>query len=204
LVASLGAGAVSLMALQHASEAKELAAAPGPTQANVPAAQQPVKPQQTTAAPKTTSTAPPVLDERTVYDIKYTKQALTLTAGCSSYMYADLDEPRGNVASNGADFWFRGGCNATNPALFGVGDGVDAAIIDNPNATAQECSDRIRKAPLGDTGIPVRQGVAVCLTTSYKSARALGDSWRVVLIVVTGVSDLRTATIEASAWNIPT
>lgn len=208
LLAALGSAALSLTALQQANAAKE--AAGGTKTAdnrggnNPPAGGQPTNnPPPTLSSPKPSLTGPPVLDERTNYSVKYTKQSLTLTAACNYSMYADLDEPRGNVASNGADLVFHGGCSATDPAEFRVGDDVDAGLVENANATPQECTDRIRRTPVGDAPIPVRQGIAICVTTSYNAARARGDVWRVVLIVVTGVSDLRTVTVETSAWNIP-
>ncbi|HZM83612.1 MAG TPA: hypothetical protein VFC19_48465 [Candidatus Limnocylindrales bacterium] len=207
LCASITAVGVAWVALRQASETKETAGQPGTGPGDkTPATRPAAKPD--TTAPKPSQTGPPVLDERTSYTIKYTKQSLTMSGACEysqgTSMYTDLDEPRVNVADSGSDFIFRAGCGPTAPAVFLLGDNVNGGLVDNPNATPQECVDRIRRAPVGDASIPVTQGVVICLTTSYSAARSRGDRWRVVLIVVTGVRDLRTVTVEATAWDIPT
>jgi hypothetical protein len=214
LLAAVSSTAVSLAALRQANAAKEAAADSGGiadnrgTGNNPAPNQQATNPQPAANSPRPSLTGPPLLDERTSYTVKYTKQSLTMSGSCSyssgTSMYVDLDEPRANVDDDGADFQFRSGCNSSEPAAFFLGRNVNGGLVDNPNATPQECTDRIRRAPVGDASIPVRQGAAICLTTSYSAARARGDLWRVVLIVVTGVPDQRTVTVEATAWNIPT
>jgi hypothetical protein len=209
LAASVLAVGVSLAALRQTNAAKEIANERTATDDPGQATSRSIPDQQpTTGAPRPSLTGPPKLDERTTYEVKYTKQALTMSGRCQyssgTSMYVDLDEPRVDVESEGSDFVFRSGCNATDPAEFLLGDNVSGGQMDNPNATPQECTDRIRRAPIGEAAIPVRQGLVICLTTSYSAARARGDKWRVVLIVVTGFTDLRAVTVEATAWNIPT
>jgi hypothetical protein len=166
------------------------AAEPGPADAAGKAAP---------AAPD--AVAPPALDGRTVFTAEYVMQPLVLTARCGSEMYADLDEPRGNVEYDGADLQFVRGCTATDPSVLGLGDDVDGSVAGTPTMTPQDCIEKIRIAPVGDATIPVHKGVALCLTTSYAAAQARGESWRVVLLVVTAVADDGAVTLEVTAWN---
>ncbi|MFY1649725.1 hypothetical protein ACN27J_02345 [Solwaraspora sp. WMMB762] len=59
-------------------------------------------------------------------------------------------------------------------------------------------------SPLGnDTPVPVRQGVVLCLVTSFEVAESRGDPRRMVLVEITGVAADGRVTIAATAWNIP-
>lgn len=211
LVTSCGSLVVAWSATKNASDAIELAKAnqPGSVTAAPTGGSRSVPTEvQTTAAGPAPSevpnaTSPPNLDVNTVYSVKYAKQTLRLTAQCNYNMYADLDEPRSNVASDGADLRFDRGCSSSDPSVFRLGTDVDGSTSASSTTTPQECSDKIRTAPVGGASIPVRQGLSFCLTTSYAAARGRGDVWRVVLLTVTGVSDDGAVTIEASAWNVP-
>lgn len=206
LLVSCASALFSWRAADQAAEAKDAALGGRSQQGATPQAGVP----NPTAAPAEkpppadpNATVPPTLGEDTVYSVHYTKQTLTLTAKCNDSMYADLDEPRGNVASNGADIEFIAGCSATNPSGLSLGSGVDASSAGAPNMDPRECADRIRTSPVGDAPIPVRKGVAICMTTSYAAARARGDRWRLVLLVVTGVAEDGAVTVEANAWDAP-
>jgi hypothetical protein len=150
------------------------------------------------------ATGEPRLDERTSYTSKYEKEVLTLSAErCSNSMYADVDEPRGNVASQGADLSFVGGCSATEPPAFRLGEDVDGSTAGTRESTPADCAEKIRQAPIAEGAtIPVRKGIVICLSTSYAAAKARGDQWRIVRLEVTGVANDGTVTVEAYAWNI--
>jgi len=168
----------------------------------------------TVTAPATTepvpadpnATVPPELPDEAVYTEHYRGETLTLSASrCNDVMYADVDEPRANVEYAGADVELHTGCGTTSPSVFRLGDGVTGSAAGTPNMTPRDCNERIRTAPVAaDANIPVRKGVAVCLLTSYPAARARGDHWRLVLLLVTGVADDGAVTVEMNAWNAPT
>ena len=71
-------------------------------------------------------------------------------------MYADLDEPRANVASTGYDLAVRGDCGST-PAYVSLGDGVQGSDSGTISSTPQDCAEHIRTSPLGDANVPVRK-----------------------------------------------
>jgi hypothetical protein len=148
---------------------------------------------------------PARLGGETVYTVHYTKQVLTLTARCGYAMYADRDGPRGNVEAQGADLAFEPGCSAPNPAVFSLGDGVDGSAAGSPDmdpVTAPTVSAPRRSAtPPSRYARAWPSGLAVCLTTWYPAARARGDKWRLVLLLVTGVADDGSVAVAVSAWD---
>jgi hypothetical protein len=147
------------------------------------------------------STGAPPLDRRTVYKAKYEKQMLTLKPQGSYPMYADLDEPRANVADDHEIALFS--ATTSTPAHFKLGDEVAASEGGSPGMSPQDCGERIRTAPIGRANIPVRQGAVVCLTTSYAQARSRGDYQRLVLFEVTAVANDSAVTVQITAWDIP-
>ncbi|MDQ7907945.1 hypothetical protein RB614_25805 [Phytohabitans sp. ZYX-F-186] len=208
--------AVAWRAVDQAGDAKRFALA-GAADVPAPVTQAPAPPATTGAPPPTeapatdapiapdpTSTAEPApLDERTVYTVEYEKQVLTLKAGCNDSMYIDLDEPRANVEYNDYDLGFTRRCQGGTSNL-GLGEGVEGSESGNPQMTPHDCAERIRTAPIGtDAAVPVRKGVVLCLTTSLASARAKGDSQRMVRLEITGAADDGTVTLQGTAWNIP-
>jgi hypothetical protein len=207
---------VAWRAVDQAGDAKQFALAGGDTAAAPTSGAAPAPaPAATTQAPPTeaaqtsdpvnpapTGTGEPPLDERTVYAPKYEGQSLTLKADrCNEAMAADLDEPRANTGT-GVDIVLNGGCT-TRPIYFSLGGGVAASQSGSPGMTPRDCAERIRTAPLGESTIPVRQGVVICLTTSFAEAVERGDDQRLVLVEVTGVAADGAVTIKATAWNIP-
>jgi hypothetical protein len=70
--------------------------------------------------------------------------------------------------------------------------------------TPQDCADKIRRAPVADNGrIPARQGLDVCVITSFAAAQQRGDLRRMVLMEVSGVAADGSVTLQLSAWTIP-
>ncbi|MEW2445062.1 hypothetical protein [Micromonospora marina] len=212
LLVALVSSAVAWRAFDQARTARDIASAEaGP----VPDSNRPSPPEDVvTAAPSVTigqvpdpARSPgerPELNEQTVYEPKYDKQSLTLRpVECYRPMYADLDEPRANVGSDGYDILLNLGCGAGAPYLQ-LGAGIDASQQARPGLTPQECAEAIRSTPLGaEAKAPARKGVLICLNTSYADARQRGDRWRMVLLEVVAVGNDGGVTIQASAWNIP-
>jgi hypothetical protein len=207
---------VAWRAVDQAGDAKQFALAGGdgvvvtPTQAaaTAPVATTQAPPPASAAAadepvdPAPTGTGEPPLDERTVYTPKYQGESLTLKMDqCGETMAADLDEPRANTGA-GVDIVLNGECS-NRPAYFSLGEGVAASQTGAPGMTPQECGERIRTAPLGESTIPVRQGSVICLRTSFAEAVGNGDSQRLVVAEVTGTASDGAVTIKATAWNIP-
>lgn len=169
----------------------------GPGQTDPPA------PELTDSVLDDNLTGPPPLDEQTVYTELYVRRELTLRAYDGNSMNVDLDEPRANVASIGSDLSLRSSYE-NEPDYLALGDGVEGSESEQPDLTPQECAERIQLSPLGnDTPVPVRQGVVLCLVTSFEVAESRGDPRRMVLVEITGVAADGRVTIAATAWNIP-
>jgi hypothetical protein len=203
---------VAWRALDQAKDAHDIALAGRDT---TPGQQPTAQPPAPTTGDTGTSTAttpvnptatgePPPLDQRTVYKVKYDKQSLILKPQSSSTMYIDVDEPRVNTESGaGYDIELSPAYNSASP-YFTLGDGVAASDQGAPDMTPQDCADRIRRAPVADNGrIPARQGLDVCLITSFSAAQQRGDVRRMVLMEVTGVAADGAVTVQLSAWDIP-
>jgi hypothetical protein len=174
---------------------------PPPGPADSPVAP-PVDTTVETAPADPNATGEPRLDERTTYEPKYQKEPLTLSAECRRYMYIDLDEPRADVASEGFDVAFEGGCSAADPPAIRLGDGVSASSAGSRDSSPADCVEKIRQSPVGgQLRVPARQGAVICLNTSFRAARDRGDQWRIVRLEIMS-ADLNTARVEAYSWNV--
>jgi hypothetical protein len=208
LVVALGSAVFAWRAIDQAQDARDIALAGRGGSVQPPAAgaesTRPPAAEQTPPPPADpVATEPPSLTVTTVYTEKYGKQSLTMHPGSCNEIYADLDEPRVNVGPEKvADIGLQAACGSAEPFLF-LTDGVDGSTAATSGMTPNDCSDKIRTAPVAESRIPVRQGTVVCLTTSFSSARSRGDSWRLMLLEITGVGNDGAVTVQVSAWNIP-
>jgi hypothetical protein len=212
LLVAVGALAVAWRSLDQAQDARDIALAGRAQATPEPPPAQPTGPADNGATPEPPPTTnppvdptgtgePPPLNPRTVFKIKYEKQSLTLKAQGNGYMYADLDEPRANVDSNGYDLAVSNGIQTPE---FRLGNEVQGSEAGAPGMTPQDCADRIRTAPVGQAAdIPVRQGLVLCVMTSFQAARSRGDLQRMVLLEITGVGADKSVTVQATAWDIP-
>jgi hypothetical protein len=203
---------IAWRALDQAKDARDIALAgrgttPGQQPAGQPTAPAPGDTGTSTATTPVNPTAtgePPPLDQRTVYKVKYDKQSLILKPQGSSTMYIDVDEPRVKTESSGGYDVELSPTYNTAPPYFTLGDGVYASDLGAPGMTPQDCADKIQRAPVADNGrIPARQGLDVCVITSFAAAQQRGDVRRMVLMEVTGVAADGAVTVQLSAWDIP-
>jgi hypothetical protein len=207
LLLAIVATVVAIGASATAREARDLAAArsaaPAPDVAAGPSVEQPAGPAVPTEEPADpNATGEPVITERTTYTAHYDKEPLSLTANCGA-MYADVDEPRGNVEASGADLLFEGECG-NQPGHFGLGQEVNGSTAGSRDSTPADCVTKIRQSPVGTgNAIPARKGTVICVTTSYPAAKTRGDKWRVARLEVVDVSgDGTSAKLEGYAWDI--
>ncbi|WP_091095638.1 hypothetical protein [Micromonospora citrea] len=217
LLAALGSAVVSWRALDQANTARDIASARAPVGApaatpdgGASSAPEPAGPTATPDGEGTPGGAPrppgepPELNERTVYRPNYEGQSLTLKpAECFTEMRVDLDEPRANVGSNGAEFTLSPGCQAGAPYVQ-LSTGVDGSEAARAGMRPQECADAIRAAPIAENAeVPLRKGGWLCIRTNYGKARERRDEWRMVLVEVVSISNDRAVVIKATAWDIP-
>lgn len=213
LLLAFGSAIFAWRAIDQAKDAKEIALKPGaaagtpviggsnggdPTNA-APTSADSAAPQDT---PRSPGEKPP-LDARTDYQARYEKESLILKADCANSMYADVDVPRAQNDSNGADFRFTRGCG-NEASTLRLEDGVEGTDVATSGMRPQECADKIRTALIGeDQPIPVRKGTAICITTDYGDAKAHGRPWRMALIEVVGVANDGATTVQVTGWDIP-
>lgn len=211
LVVSLVALLVSWRALDQANDARDIAKAGGggidvkPT-AGAPRTTAPTGGGQPTpdggqSAANPGSSEEPVLNQQTRYTVRYEKKELVLRLGCDRSFDIDLDKPEVNVDS-GEDLKFNARCGG-DTSVFELANSRGAQA-DTPTLNAVDCNDRIERAPLGPGAtVPARKAVVICVRTSLNSAVERGDTWKMVLLEVTGASSDGTVTVAVTAWDIP-
>ncbi|MGC5333527.1 hypothetical protein [Micromonospora sp. DT62] len=218
LLASFGSAVVSWRALDQARTARDIASARSPLVAptatpagsessSLPSATGPAGTPDGGGGPGEPPRSPgqpPELDERTVYKPKYEAQSLTLNpADCFTEMRVDLDEPRANVGSNGAEFAMDPDCQSAAPNVQ-LRTGVAGSEVARAGMRPQECADAIRAAPIAnDARVPLRKNGFLCISTNFAKARESRDEWRMVLVEVVSISNDRAVVIKATAWDIP-
>nr|MDT0656467.1 hypothetical protein [Micromonospora sp. DSM 115978] len=209
LLIAFGSAVFAWRAIDQAEDAKEIALA-GRSGEPQPGWQEPTNPVDTTESVDsragslggpTVSGEPPRLDERTVYNVKYEDQTLTLKATETESMGADLDEPRANVRDE-ADVRLEVEYGTAQRYLE-LTEGVQGSEGVGPGSTPYDCAEKIRTAPLGSSRVPVKQGVVICVMTSFSAAQKRGDPQRMVRLEVTGVGADQAVTVKVSAWDIP-
>lgn len=122
----------------------------------------------------------------------------------SGYLrYVDVDEPRVGADQETAEFGYGkrdSGLGAR--AQIDVAEGLPISLVESENATAKDCAEAIQNGPVNEPLVPTEK-TRLCLITSAEAARAQGTSQKVVLIVVTAISQDGTMIIQASAWAVP-
>ncbi|TDC72856.1 hypothetical protein E1193_26820 [Micromonospora sp. KC606] len=211
LLVAFGSALFAWRAVDQAKDAKSIALAGRPADApsSAPPSAASGRTEEPTEAPPGTDPPPrssgeqPELNEQTVYTPAYERKPLKLSATCSAPQYADLDVPRTQNDSAGAEIRLNGSC-ANEPASFRLLDGVEGSEDAEPGMKPGECADKIDIALVAtNRRIPASKSTVFCLTTNYKDARARNAPWRMVLVHVVGVANDGVTTIEVSAWEIP-
>jgi hypothetical protein len=210
VLVSLGSLGVAAWALSKADNAVDTVAALPPPPGPPPGAQgtPAVDPTETepatdpgAAEPTATETSNAPLNPQSVFKLFYEKRTLNVQTpdGCAT-RYVDLDEPR--VDAEGAADLSMSGCSNGIPKME-FADGVVAAKGESA-MTPNECAEQIQFSALAATGnYALRKGDAYCIQTSLAAANSRGDSQRMVVLTVTGVSADGLVTMQATAYVVP-
>jgi hypothetical protein len=200
---------VSWRALDQAQVARDIANAGGGGPAG-PAPTSRAEPTDDGGPPATEPAAPldpaitpgePELNERTDYRLAYEKKTLRLRANCNRGMLVDLDRPE--VGVDQQELAFNGVCPG-DPATLTLANGVRGSESPRPSPSPADCNELIITGPIpNDTPIPVRQGVVLCLRTSFTAAQQQGISWKMVVLEIVGVGADSATTVSVTAWDIP-
>ena len=82
--------------------------------------------------------------------------------------------------------------------------GVTAATAENGAASPKECLRQIRLSALDpESNYPLRQGQAFCILTSLGTAQSVGETQKMVVLTIAGISDDRLVSITATAYDVP-
>jgi cytoskeletal protein RodZ len=121
-------------------------------------------------------------------------------AGCYlSWKYdIDFDTPRIDPAG-GSDASFNG-CDPGS-----IQSDLRKAEVSGPGATPEECLERIRTQPSLSV-IPISKDLTICFETNGAAAANQGQTQKIVLMTIAGVSSDNGRTIlsfSLNAWNVP-
>jgi len=208
-MSSLGVAAWALRKADQATDA--LAALPPPPGSPPPDAGATPEPGPTpsdaetttgpdAAEPTSTGASIAPLNPQSVFKLFYEKRTLNVQVpGCET-RYVDLDEPRLD-AQSAADISLAA-CTGGIPKMEFT-DGVVAAVGESA-MTPNECAEQIQFSAIPATkDYALRKGDAYCIQTSLAAANSRGDSQRMVVVTVTGVSADKLVTLQATAYIVP-
>jgi hypothetical protein len=211
LVVALVAATFSWRATSRAGDVADRLDALAAKQTGAPAVQTTIEPtpanEPTEPSPPTEPTEPagsaPTLNAQTQYKVRYTDEALKISARCNDTVYLDLDEPRVQVDSLISELTYSDGCGSASAKLR-LRSGIEGSEVQSPAVTPPECAEQIRTSPLPQNGDqPVRRGQVYCIKTSLDAARNSGISWKMIILSVSATAQDGTVTLKASAWDIP-
>jgi hypothetical protein len=208
---SLGSLGVAAWALSKADNAEEtvaaLSAPPAAAQGaepTAPAADPTAGAEPTTdpgqAEPPAAETSNAPLNPQSVFKLFYEKRTLNVqVTGCDTRK-VDLDEPR--LDAEGAADISLDACTG-GIAKMEFSDGVVAAVGESA-MTPNACAEQIQFSAIPSTKeYAMRKGDAYCIQTSLAAANSRGDSQRMVVVTVTGVSADNLVTLQATAYVVP-
>jgi len=145
----------------------------------------------------------PELNAQTRYEVKYTDQALRISAGANCTSVAiDFDEPRVGADDIRKDLGFDRPCTSQGERIE-LADGVQGSLADSASVQPADCADQIRTSPLAAGSQPIRTGQVYCLNTSLDAARSQAITWKMVVLTVTAMAQDGTVTFQVTAWDIP-
>jgi hypothetical protein len=133
----------------------------------------------------------------------YATQTLTLSpgTGCSSSRTIDLDEPAVGSTEKAGDLDYRWSCTRGVPGTLTFA-GAQVAEAPDSTASAQQCLDVIRTAPISPEVTPDKD-LALCAITNGITADGNTGHRLVTLLTITEIGTDSTLTVEITGWTIP-
>jgi hypothetical protein len=207
LVVALIAVGVSLVALSRTADPAPAGATGAPTQPSVttdvgPTGATPTDTLPTddtaTTDPSQEPTSEPTdgPDPSGSFTVAYQSEPLRLQP--STQRYIDLDEPSGNAASSAAELTYSG---YTGDYKLVFRD-LALASVNSPAATANDCAQQLRRAPI-DTAFAPSKGQLVCVLTDREAADDQGIRQKIVLLRVDSIAQDGTLNLTLTAWTVP-
>jgi len=208
LLLSVISTGIALYAVSRSSGEKAAAAssaAPGGASPTAVGQQSPRPPES--PAPSASAAPLDVLTATAELKPAYNTQELHPLANSNDYTYIDLDEPRVLQGNEKSDLYVRREYNTSAVPFFVFGRGTNVAVVasKDPNIQPADCANLIRTAPIQpDQRVPAQRETVICVATSLNDALEAGIKQKMVVLVVTSLSDDGRVSIRVSAWQIPT
>jgi hypothetical protein len=201
VVISLFSAVVAFVAILQASDARSraddaIAAASARAAAPAPTTKAPLSTVGATPIGSASATAVSTADD---FSPVYANEELRLQSAPCGFIGIDLDRPQ--VAAGDFELRFRGPCGGDNQSHLETL--VVASVASSADVTPQECTDLIRRAPLGVSQVAVSKGLVLCLRTSADDAQRQGITQKMAVLEVETVADDGTTNVRVSAWNVP-
>jgi hypothetical protein len=138
------------------------------------------------------------IDPEAEFTTAYEGVGLNVQVRSGARRTIDLDKPR---VDGDPDVALEGGQQATTMSL---DSGVTAAMAETTDVTPKQCINNIGLSALDPTGeFPLRKGQVYCVQTSQADAQAKGESQKIVVIAVAGISDEDVVSLKATAYYVP-
>lgn len=203
---------VAVLALSRAGDARRDAraalagATEGPTGAAPTATGQPAgAPTTDQTQPEATATdgeqLPPINPEANYRQVAQ-KVSVSMQAISCNEQYLDVDGPAvSNEEHRGSELSITA---CSGPESFQLLGDVVGSRMDSSAVGPRDCAQATRTSLIAkDALVPVRQGVVLCVLTSFDEADRTGISQKLALLEVTAVSKDGQASIQVTTWDVP-
>ena len=207
LVLSIVAVAVAVLALSRSGTPSPAAAQQGPATAPVPTS--PALPASNGAEPDPGGSGAdpsdfgtiPTINPAGAYTRAYQDERLRAeSGGCGGSWQVGIDLDLPQVKGGNVDIRY----SSCNPGA--ILSGLQQAEVLGPGATPEECLEKIRTQPAGDS-IPVAKDLTLCFRTDKNQALAEAKTQKIVFMTITDVSSSTDnggiLTFTLNAWNVP-
>jgi hypothetical protein len=130
-----------------------------------------------------------VVDPQAEFTLAYERRQQRIPTSIS----VDLDEPRVKPAAGGDVYY--GSSKYFDPDS-------DAAVVKSANASPQDCAAAIQNEPLTNN-IAAAEGLTLCIQTDAGVASSEGITQKMVRLTVKSIDRQDVATVQLTAWNVP-
>jgi hypothetical protein len=144
---------------------------------------------------------PPINPEAN-YRMVAQKVSVSMQSISCQEQYLDVDGPQvSNDEQSGSELTIT---SCSGPESFELRPGMVGSRMDSAAVGPLDCARATRTAPIAeDVLVPVRQGVVLCVLTSFDEANKTGITQKLALVEVTAVGKDGLASIQVTTWDVP-
>jgi hypothetical protein len=203
---------VAVLAMGRAGDAKRDAEAALAAGAGVPTPVVPTATGQPAATPTADEPQPdatatvgpqlPPINPEANYRMVAEKASVSMQAISCNEQYLDVDGPAvSNDEQSGSELAVT---SCSGPESFQLTSDVVGSRMDSAAVGPLDCARATRTAPITDGAlVPVRQGVVLCVLTSFAEANKTGITQKLALVEVTTVAKDGQAGVQVTTWDVP-